>query len=88
MSTRLLIDHSEYRYIALDGDILVEAFDGVLRDLGIVDRNDPEVREVVAKEIITFAKVGVHDPVRLRDLALEAVRVQRSRPPPWIPGRP
>jgi hypothetical protein len=86
MSARLLIDHSENRHIALDAAILVDAFESVLKDLGLVDRNDPVIRLAVATQIITFAKVGVHDPVQLRNFALEAVRIERSRPPPWLRG--
>jgi hypothetical protein len=72
MYTRLLIDHSEYMHIALDGAILAEVFDGVLKDLGLVDRNDPEV--------------GVRDPLQLRELAFEAVRIQRTLSPRGFPA--
>jgi hypothetical protein len=79
-------DHSEKSHIALDAAILAGAFEDVLKDLGLVDRNDPAIRLAVANQIITFAKVGVHDPAQLRNFALEAVRIERNRPPPWIPG--
>jgi hypothetical protein len=63
----------------VDGAILVDAFEGALKDLGLTDRNDP-VAQVVADHLVTFAKAGERDPVRLRELTLEAVRVERSRP--------
>jgi hypothetical protein len=43
-----------------------------------VDRNDPAT-SVVANHIIAFAKAGVLDPVRLRDLTVEAVQEERVR---------
>jgi hypothetical protein len=39
----------------------------------LVDRNDLATL-VVANHIITFAKAGVVDPARLRDLTLKAIR--------------
>jgi hypothetical protein len=67
----------------VDGAILVDAFEGALKDLGLADRNDP-VAQVVANHLVTFAKAGEHDPVRLRELTLEAVRVERGRARPTI----
>jgi hypothetical protein len=61
-------------YLATDASILVDAFEGVLKELGLVDRSDPAAR-LVAGHIITFAKAGERDPVRLRDLTLEAIRM-------------
>jgi hypothetical protein len=63
----------------VDGAILVDAFEGVLEDLGLADRNDPAA-QVVANHLVTFAKAGERDPVRLRELTLEAVRVERRQP--------
>jgi hypothetical protein len=63
----------------MDGAILVDAFEGALKDLGLADRNDPAA-QVVASHLVTFAKAGERDPVRLRELTLEAVRVEQSRP--------
>ena len=63
---------------AVDGAILVDAFDGALEDLGLADRNDA-VAQVAANHLVTFAKAGERDPVRLRELTLEAVRVERNR---------
>ena len=62
----------------MDGAILVDAFDGALKDLGLADRSHP-VAQVAANHLVTFAKAGERDPVRLRELMLEAVRVERSR---------
>jgi hypothetical protein len=73
MPIRLLIDNSENGYLATDAAVLVEAFEGALRELGLVDLNDPAT-QVVANHIITFAKAGVLDPAQLRDLTLEAIR--------------
>jgi hypothetical protein len=87
MATRLLIDHSEYRHIASDATVLVDAYEGVLKELGLVDRNDPATRLAVANHVIVFAKAGVHDPARLRELTLEAVRIEQSGSPPGLPGR-
>jgi hypothetical protein len=75
----LVIDNTEKRYLAVDGTILVDAFEGVLEDLGLADRNDPAA-QVVANHLVTFAKAGERDPVRLRELTLEAVRVERRQP--------
>ena len=87
------IDHSGNGYLATDAGILVDAFEGALKALRLVDRNDPAAL-VVANHIITFAKTGVLDPVRLRDLTLEAVRIaapvtdrlasRNSGPPLWV----
>jgi hypothetical protein len=63
----------------VDGAILVDAFEGALKDLGLANRNDPAA-QVVANHLVTFAKAGERDPARLRELTLEAVRVERSRP--------
>jgi hypothetical protein len=69
----------------VDGAILVDAFEGALKDLGLADRNDP-VAQVAADHLVTFAKAGERDPVRLRELTSEAVRVERSwrRTPPSL----
>jgi hypothetical protein len=38
-----------------------------------VDRDDPATL-LVAKEIVRLAKAGERDPIRLRDMALKAIR--------------
>jgi hypothetical protein len=72
------IDYTGKGYLATDASILVEAFDGALNELGLSDRNHP-ARLVVAKHIIALATSGLLDPVRLRDLTIEAVRIERRR---------
>jgi len=66
------IDDSPKGCLATDDDILVNAFDGALRELQM-DRTRPEAL-VVAEHIITFAKAGERDPLRLRALAVKAAR--------------
>jgi hypothetical protein len=81
------IDYSGNGYLATDASVLVVAFEGVLRELGSVDRSDPTAR-LVAGHMITFAKAGEHDLARLRDLTLEALRVDQGRSPrAAIPSR-
>jgi hypothetical protein len=53
--------------------IIVAAFEDVLCELRLTDRNSPAV-EVVAKRIIAFAQQGENDPVNLRDLVLKSIR--------------
>jgi hypothetical protein len=48
-----------------------------LNELGITDRTDPAAA-AVAKHIIEQAKAGERDPVRLRELALEAAHQEES----------
>jgi hypothetical protein len=76
MSLRLVVANSENSYLATDTGILVDAFEAVLNELRLVDRNDPAVL-VVANRIIAFAKTGVLDPLKLRDLTVKAVRRDR-----------
>jgi hypothetical protein len=76
MSLRLVVANSENSYLATDTGILVDAFEAVLNELRLVDRNDPAVL-VVAKRIIALAKTGVLDPLKLRDLTVRAVRRDR-----------
>jgi hypothetical protein len=80
MPIRLLIDNSENGYLATDTAVLAEAFEGALKELGLEDRNDPATL-VVANHVISFAKAGVLDPVRLRDLTLKAIRREQRQPP-------
>ena len=71
MPIRPLIDREGFP--AADSAILISAFEGTLTSLGLVNRDDPATL-LVANHIITLAKTGVRDPVRLRDLTLEAIR--------------
>jgi hypothetical protein len=74
----LLIDNSKSGYLAIDAAVLVEAFEGARNELGLADRNDPAAL-VVAKYIIAFGKTGECDPVRLRDLTVEAIRQEQRQ---------
>jgi hypothetical protein len=77
--TRLIIDNSKNGYLAMDAAVLVEAFEGTLNELGLVDRKDP-VTLLVATHIIIFAKAGESDSERLRDLTVKAIQQERRRP--------
>ena len=57
--------------------LLAVALEDALHQLNLVDRNDPAVT-MVAKTMIEFAKRGERDPIRLRDLAVEAFREATS----------
>src|SRR5262249_34528 len=76
MPIRLVVANSENSYLATDAGIVIDAFEGVLKELGLVGRNNPAAL-VVANHIIAFAKAGVLDPVRLRDLTVKAVQKER-----------
>jgi hypothetical protein len=68
----MLIDESEIDYLAMEATVLVDAFEGALRELGVT-RSDPAAL-VVAKLIIIFAKAGERAPNRLCDLTLITIR--------------
>ena len=53
--------------------VLAVALEDALRQLDLVDRNDPAAT-MVAKRIIELAKRGERDPIRLRDQAVQAFR--------------
>jgi len=69
----MLIDRSEIGSLAMEATVLVEAFEGALRELGLADRSDPAAL-VVAKLIISFAKDGERNATRIRDLTLTTMR--------------
>jgi len=73
------LNESEHGYLATDAAILVVAFEDTVKLLGLVDPNDPATF-VVAAHIITFAKAGEFDPVRLRELTVKAVRQSNGDP--------
>ena len=56
--------------------LLAVVLEDALRQLRLVDRNDPAVT-IVAKTMIEFARHGERDPIRLRDLAIESFRKAR-----------
>ena len=47
------------------------AFEEVLLKLELLDRSDPKA-ELIARKIIELGQQGERDPVRLRDLAVQA----------------
>jgi hypothetical protein len=79
------INYSVNDSLGTDANILVDAFGGALKKL-VVDRRDPEAL-VVAKHLISIAKAGERDPARLRDLTVQAVRIERRRSRAAIPGQ-
>ena len=85
MPIRLVVANSEDRYLATDASILVDAFEAVLNELRLADRNDPAVL-FVANRIIAFAKTGVLDPLKLRELTVKAVRKDPPPPPTELPA--
>jgi hypothetical protein len=58
---------------------MVTAFEDVLRELKVTDREDPIV-ERVAKIIIECAERGMRDPADIRDCALQAIRGAPNKP--------
>jgi hypothetical protein len=55
--------------VTLMGDV----FEDILKTLGLVDRDDP-VTTLIAHRIIELVQSGEHDPVRIKQLTLEAVK--------------
>jgi hypothetical protein len=53
--------------------MLVTAFEDILRDLRLVDRNDPAVA-LVAKRVIELARQGERDPATLRADVLKSFK--------------
>ena len=53
--------------------VLAAALEDALRQLRLVDRNDPAVT-MVAKRIIELARQGERDPIRLREQAVQSFR--------------
>jgi len=48
-------------------------FEDVLKELRLVSRQDP-VTDLIAEKLIELANAGERDPVRLKQLTLEAIR--------------
>ena len=71
MPIRLIIKN-DHAFTPEDATILVGAFEDTLRELKLVDREDPLTLRV-AKHIIKLAKQGERDPVRLRQLTIQFV---------------
>ena len=57
--------------------LLAAALEDTLRQLRLVDRNDPAVT-MIAKTMIELARLGERDPIRLRDRAVESFRAAGS----------
>ena len=57
--------------------VLAVALEDALRQLRLVDRNDPAVTKV-AKKIIELARRGERDPNRLREQAVVSFRKAKS----------
>ena len=53
--------------------VLAAALEDAVRQLRLVDRNDPAVT-MVAKTIIELARRGERDPIQLRDQAIQSFR--------------
>jgi hypothetical protein len=53
---------------------LVAGFERACRELGLAERADDPLLEIVAGKIIDAAKTGERDPLRLSEQALFAIR--------------
>jgi hypothetical protein len=53
--------------------VLAVALEDALRQLRLVNRNDPAATKV-AKKIIELARQGERDPIRLREQAVQSFR--------------
>ena len=58
--------------------VLAVALEDALRQLRLVDRNDPAAT-MVAKKIIELARRGERNPIRLREQAVVSFRKEESR---------
>lgn len=61
--------------------LLAAALEDTLHQLGLLDRNDPNVTKI-AKKIIELARLGERDPLRLRDRAIESLQSQECERAP------
>jgi hypothetical protein len=52
---------------------MTTAYEAALRELGLVNRNDP-CTEIIARKIIECAQTGERDPKRLCELAVNDIR--------------
>lgn len=52
---------------------MADAFEGVLRELGLKDRNDP-LCEIVAKTIIDLGEQGVRESLQLASRAMQTLK--------------
>jgi hypothetical protein len=58
--------------------MLGQAFEDVLKTLGLVDRKDP-MTEMVAKKMVELATGGIRDPERLKVLTIQAFTQQQQQ---------
>jgi hypothetical protein len=72
MPLRRLLEESAFEPESVER--LAEAFDAACLELGLAQRPNDPLREMVARQIIEVAKLGERDPQRLCDLALAAIR--------------
>ena len=49
------------------------AFEDICRELGLAQRDNP-LRELVARQVIEFARRGERDPTKLRSQVMAAIR--------------
>jgi hypothetical protein len=53
---------------------LEAAYEKTLRDIGLVDRDDP-ITEMVGRKLIEIAQTGVQDPAQLSALAIKEIGI-------------
>jgi hypothetical protein len=58
--------------------MLANVFDDVLRELGLVERQDPMIA-MVAKKLVELATTGMRDPARLKALTIQAFTQQQQQ---------
>ncbi len=72
MPINRLLDRS--RFSPEETEILNRALGYTLRNIGLVDRNDP-VTEIVARKIIQIGDTGVRDPVEISKIAVRQLGI-------------
>ena len=55
-------------------DFMLRAFEDACQSLGLSERTDHSLRDIVASKIIACATAGERDPVRLRETVLKQIR--------------
>ena len=68
-----LLKQNQHAFAPEEIKIIVTAFEDTLRELRLVDREDPATI-LVAKWIMALAQQGERDPIRLRHGAMEGLR--------------
>jgi hypothetical protein len=72
MPIRLILENN-HSFTSEDAHVLIDAFENTLRELNLVDREDP-LTLLVAKRIIEIANEGERDPIKLRERALKSFK--------------